>query len=95
MTKSTLTPIKIAKQIDSRNPRVQPRATRVDVTEHNTYPMVIVANSVKTKDRELKKMTVAAAATPAEPETITGVTVTGPTNLVETVGKVYTVAYTG
>jgi hypothetical protein len=60
MTKSTLTPIKMAKQMDSRNPRVQPTATRVAVTDVKTYPIVRVEKMVKTIDLDENKMTAAA-----------------------------------
>jgi hypothetical protein len=61
MTKSTDTPIRIAKQIDSKNPNVQPMATNMDVTAARMKPMVNVENRVRITDRLEIKMTAAAA----------------------------------
>ena len=64
--------MRMAKQIDSKNPRVHPAATIIDVTDANTQAMLMTENTVITKERDDNRITKAEApmAIPAEPQAV-------------------------
>ena len=51
--------MRIAKQIDSRKPRVQPKLTNEAVTEARTNPIVAAEKMVNVKDLLDKRITIA------------------------------------
>lgn len=57
-----LIPIRIAKQIDSKKPKVHPSATKHAVTEARTYPIVKAEKIVRTTLLEENSITTAAVA---------------------------------